>query len=54
MQRADRVMRARKESICPACHAPVGVGVLIGRVGGRWLHVDPCIIGPRDTIWPAA
>jgi hypothetical protein len=44
---ATRVMKARGDSICPKCHNPIGVGVLIGKVGGQWLHVRPCIIGGR-------
>jgi hypothetical protein len=44
---AERVMRARGESICPKCKCPVGTGVLIGQVDGKWLHVRPCIVGGR-------
>jgi len=46
-QLASRVMKARGESICPACRHPIGPGVQIGQVGGEWLHVVPCITGGR-------
>jgi hypothetical protein len=46
-QLAERVMKARTESICPKCKCPIGVGVLIGKVDGKWLHVKPCIVGGR-------
>ncbi|HUZ53630.1 MAG TPA: hypothetical protein VMU94_14025 [Streptosporangiaceae bacterium] len=45
---AERVMRARTESICPRCKCPVGVGVQIGLIpGSGWCHVRPCIVGGR-------
>ena len=45
---ASRTMKARGESICPRCHCPIGVGVLIGLVDNvGWCHVKPCIIGGR-------
>ena len=47
-QLAERVMRARAESICPQCKHPVGVGVQIGLIPEvGWCHVRPCIIGGR-------
>jgi hypothetical protein len=55
-QLAIRTMKARGESICPPCHCPVGVGVLIGLVPGTgWCHVVPCIVGGKaPMIGPAA
>jgi hypothetical protein len=49
-QLAERVMKARTLSICPQCKHPIGIGVLIGQVDGRWLHVRPCIIGGRAPM----
>jgi hypothetical protein len=38
---ADRVMKARRESTCPACRGPVRVGNPIARCPGRqWLHLS--------------
>jgi hypothetical protein len=45
---ATRTRKARTESICPKCHHPIGVGVLIGKIPGTgWCHVKPCVIGGR-------
>jgi hypothetical protein len=44
---ATRTRKARAESVCPKCKHPIGVGVLIGKTGGQWLHVKPCIVGGR-------
>ncbi len=44
---AGRIRKDRAAIICPEYHRPIGVGVVIGKVGGRWLHVRPCIIGGR-------
>jgi hypothetical protein len=37
-----RVMKARRESVCPLCLAPIRVGQVIAK-GGVWAHVG-CII----------
>jgi hypothetical protein len=37
-----RVMKARRETICPLCLAPIRVGQVIAK-GGVWAHVG-CII----------
>jgi hypothetical protein len=52
---ATKVRKARHESICPACHSVIGVGVRKGYVQGRgWLHVTPCIVGgKRPMIGPS-
>ena len=46
---AERVRKARAESICRKCKSPIGVGVRIGKVPGvGWCHVTPCITGGRQ------
>lgn len=35
---ADRVMHARRESLCPVCWQPIRVGQLIARAG-TWQHI---------------
>jgi hypothetical protein len=42
-QLADRVMKARHESVCPLCLEPIRVGDLIARTG-FWQHAR-CLIG---------
>lgn len=42
VQLATRVMRARRETICPLCRAPIHVGQLIAKCG-LWAHAA-CII----------
>jgi hypothetical protein len=44
---AARTRKARTQSICPKCKHPIGVGVLIGKMGTEWWHVKPCILGGR-------
>lgn len=39
---ADRVMRARRTSVCPACSEPIRVGQSISRAG-YWMHTE-CLI----------
>jgi hypothetical protein len=39
---ADRVMRARRTSVCPACSEPIRVGQSIARAG-YWMHTE-CLI----------
>jgi hypothetical protein len=36
---ADRVMKARRESACPACGAPVRIGQRIAHCGDAWVHL---------------
>lgn len=45
---ADRVMKARRESTCPACVAPIRVGQRIAHCGDAWVHV-PCAVGRREA-----
>jgi hypothetical protein len=46
---ADRVMRARRETQCPACRAWIRPGQHIARCpGGLWLHAS-CFIGHRHN-----
>ena len=41
---ADRVMKARRQSACPICRGPVGIGQQIARLGpGSWVHAG-CLI----------
>lgn len=42
---AERVMKARGESVCPRCRTTVVVGQQIGLVG-EWVHVA-CLLGQR-------
>ena len=47
---ADRVMRARRESLCILCGAVVLIGQQIARCPGRqWVHVA-CFIGHRHNL----
>lgn len=47
---ADRVMKARHESVCALCQGLVRVGQLIARCpGGLWVHAS-CFIGHRHNI----
>ena len=36
---ATRVMRARRESTCPVCRAPIHVGQQIAKLG-IWQHIE--------------
>ena len=45
---ASRVMKARRESMCPECKGPVRVGELIARCG-YWMHVACLIERNRST-----
>ena len=42
-QLASRVMKARRESMCPHCRQPVRVGQRIAKVPLGWLHVA-CVV----------
>ncbi len=44
---ATRVMRVRRETICPLCRAPIHVGQLIAKCG-LWAHAA-CIIGHQHS-----
>jgi hypothetical protein len=47
---ADRVMKARRESECPACCDLVRIGQMIARCpGGLWMHAS-CFIGHRHEL----
>jgi hypothetical protein len=51
---ADRVMKARRESVCTLCSCVVLVGQQIARCpGGLWVHAA-CFIGHKHDIEPAA
>lgn len=39
---ADRVMKARRESLCPVCLRPIRVGDMIARAG-MWQHIQHVI-----------
>ena len=39
---ATRVMKARRETMCPSCQAPIRPGQLIAKCG-TWLHAE-CLI----------
>lgn len=49
---ADRVMRARKESMCGLCFWPVKPGQQIAKFAGEWVH-SLCAIERRES-WAAA
>ena len=40
---ATRVMRARRESMCPICRCPIRVGAQIAKLGGMWQCVGHVI-----------
>jgi hypothetical protein len=47
---ADRVMKARRESVCSLCGDVVKPGMQIARCpGGLWVHCS-CFIGHRHHI----
>jgi hypothetical protein len=48
---ADRVMRARRETLCPVCLQPMKVGQLIARYG-TWQHVEHVIERQREGHGP--
>jgi hypothetical protein len=50
-QLAERVMRARGESVCHRCRTTVMPGQQIGLVGGEWVHVA-CLLGRVPMIGP--
>jgi hypothetical protein len=45
---ATRVMKARRESACPACCGPVRVGQQIAKTGTIWVHAT-CLIARRQA-----
>jgi hypothetical protein len=45
--RADRVMKARRESACADCGAPVRVGQRIARCGNAWIHLSCAVKRPE-------
>jgi hypothetical protein len=49
---ASRVMRARKETMCPHCLQPVRVGQLIAKTTLGWLHAGCAIARMYGTIVP--
>jgi hypothetical protein len=52
-QLAERVMKARGESVCARCGTVVFVGQQIGLVDGDWIHVA-CLLGRVPMIGPAS
>jgi len=50
-QLAERVTRARGESVCHRCGTTVVVGQQIGLVGGDWIHVA-CLLGRQPMCSP--
>ena len=47
---ADRVMKARKESVCSLCSGLVTPGQLIARCpGGLWVHAT-CFLGHKHNL----
>lgn len=43
---ATRVMKARRTSVCPACHSPITPGQPIARCPGRlWFHAACYVSG---------
>jgi hypothetical protein len=45
---ATRVMRARRESLCPVCYCPIRVGQQIAK-RGFWQHIACLIERNRST-----
>lgn len=45
---ATRVMKARRETMCPACQAPITIGQLIAKCG-YWMHAACLIEHNRKT-----
>lgn len=48
---ATRVMKARRNSTCPACRGPVHVGNQIARLTDppQWVHIG-CVPAVRDAL----
>jgi hypothetical protein len=44
---ATRVMRARRESLCPVCCCPIRVGQQIAK-RGYWQHIEHVVEGNRS------
>ena len=40
---ADRVQRARHESLCPICRCVITPGMQIARLDGVWQHIEHVI-----------
>ena len=45
---ATRVMKARRQTLCPACLRPVNVGALIAKTTLGWLHARCAITRQHD------
>ena len=45
---ASRVMKARRESVCPLCREPVRIGQLIAKTV-KWAHAGCVIAGLYNT-----
>jgi hypothetical protein len=45
---ASRVMKARRESMCPTCQAPIRVGQQIAK-RGYWQHIEHVIERNRTS-----
>jgi hypothetical protein len=50
-QLAERVMKARGESVCHRCGTVVITGQMIGQVDGDWIHVA-CLLNRQPMIGP--
>ncbi len=50
---ADRVIRARRESVCPICRQLITIGQQIGRLGA-WQHIEHIIERQRQHAALAA
>ena len=48
-QLAERVMKARGESVCSRCRTVVFTGQMIGLVDGEWLHIG-CLLGRKPPM----
>jgi hypothetical protein len=44
---ASRVMRARRESLCPVCYCPIRVGQQIAK-RGYWQHIEHVVQATQD------
>jgi hypothetical protein len=48
---ASRVRKARRNSTCPLCGAPVRTGQRVGLIPAGWAHLSPCIVDRRTPGW---
>jgi hypothetical protein len=47
-------MKARRQSTCPVCRAPVTIGQQIGHTRLGWCHTWCIILAAAGSLWEAA